>query len=181
MRTREVDGWTLTRTIGGWVLSPHWTFRKELNEQGNLVWWARDSRPGGMREPFGTLTAAVRAVTDDYYGSLEDRRAARKAMTPAVDECFICRSKAHVTADCGRTKATDKEHIAVAQAMVDEDAKTCQDRGTCVLGAGITIAGRRVIGAPFQGNLGSYEACKRAIKYLNENGFRAYWYDGVMD
>jgi hypothetical protein len=174
-RTRNVDGWTLTRTIGGWVLAPYWTFRKELDEQGNLVWWARDSRSNGAREPFATLKAAVRMVADDYY--IKNR----KAMTPAVDECFICRSRAHSTSACPRAKATYEEHIAKAQAMVDEDEKITKDRGTCVLGAGITIAGRRVIGSPFQGNLGGYDACKRAIEYLNASGFKARWYDGVMD
>lgn len=80
--------------------------------------------------------------------------------------------------------------IDVAQAMVDEDAKTTQDRGTCVLGAGIVISdrGRKgrpgpivVIRSPFQGNIGGYHACKRAIEYLNRVGIPAIWYDGVID
>lgn len=80
-------------------------------------------------------------------------------------------------------------HFDVAQKMVNEDAKVTQDRGTCVLGAGIVTSQRTPrfghplvsIRSPFQGNMGGYHACQRAIKYLNDNGIPAIWYDGVMD
>lgn len=86
---------------------------------------------------------------------------------------------------------TRVEAIAKAQAMVDEDAKKGHDAGTCVLFAGIYFTDvarpkRQVwpevaIRAPFQGNIGSYEACKRALSYLQAWCFPAEWYDGVMD
>lgn len=47
----------LKRTIGGWCLGP-WRFRREREETG-WRWWARDSRPGGPRDPFFTLRSAV--------------------------------------------------------------------------------------------------------------------------
>lgn len=81
------------------------------------------------------------------------------------------------------------EAIAVAQYIVDEDKRGCEDIGTCVLGAGIYLKSDPwgkygptvVIRSPFQGNVGGYRACKRAIAYLNSQGFKADWYDGAMD
>jgi len=78
-----------------------------------------------------------------------------------------------------------------ARCMVQEDAKKCRDEGTCVLGAGIAVYAipdgcrnpRKVLltDAPFQGNVGSYKASKRALEWLKSQGVEAYWYDGVMD
>ena len=80
---------------------------------------------------------------------------------------------------------------AQAQVMVDLDARVCRDEGTCVIGAGIAIyaipEGCRkpqqclLTVAPFQGNIGSYNASKRALDWLKDRGVEAYWYDGRMD
>lgn len=79
--------------------------------------------------------------------------------------------------------------IATAQEMTATDAKRETDQGTCVLGAGIAIdvkVGRKerrriVVGAPFQGNVGSFRACARALAFLQSEGLDAYWHDGNMD
>jgi len=80
---------------------------------------------------------------------------------------------------------------ATAQSMVDLDARVCRDAGTCVIGAGIAVyaipKGCRkpqqclLTDAPFQGNVGSYNASKRALEWLKSQGVEAYWYDGRMD
>ena len=56
-----------------------------------------------------------------------------------------------------------------------------EDRGTCVLGAGIMVNGSVAISQVTQGNMSSYSAAKPAIKFLNDNGIDARWYDGIMD
>ncbi len=83
-----------------------------------------------------------------------------------------------------------KEQTAIALTKRDWTAK---DTGTCVLGAGICIKvipkGRRsetrvnIIRAPFQGNVGSYQALKPCLEYLQTNcpELGAYWEDGNMD
>lgn len=86
---------------------------------------------------------------------------------------------------------TKFEAVAIAQAMVNEDRKKFHDEGTCVLGAGIYFQDEPGKGkwstpvvhvrAPHQGNVGSYNACKRAMDYLKAQGFKAAWYDGIMD
>lgn len=80
-----------------------------------------------------------------------------------------------------------------ARALVAEDAAKGHDEGTSVLGAGIAIryrAPRRRIGtyarkivvaAPFQGNVGSSRASKRALEYLHACKIDAFWWDGRMD
>lgn len=78
-----------------------------------------------------------------------------------------------------------------ARIAAGEDAKGCRDEGSCVLGAGVAIdvvpkgcrIPRRVIvvGAPFQGNVGSEKACVRAVEILRTSGLDAYWYDGILD
>lgn len=83
------------------------------------------------------------------------------------------------------------EAVAIAQAMVYEDRKKFRDEGTCVLGAGIYFSDEPCkdkwyrpkihIHAPFQGNVGSYNACVRAMNYLKSQGFPAEWHDGSMD
>ena len=89
-------------------------------------------------------------------------------------------------------KMKDLQNFAdAAQFMVDEDARVCRDDGTCVLGAGIAVYaipnGCRnpqqcfLTVAPFQGNVGSYNASKRALEWLKSQGVEAYWYDGRMD
>ncbi len=81
--------------------------------------------------------------------------------------------------------------ISDAKKVVAEDAARGKDEGTSVLGAGIAvdvvpkrcrIPQRRIlIDAPFQGNVGSQHACKRALVLLKIAGLDAYWYDGIMD
>lgn len=71
---------------------------------------------------------------------------------------------------------------------------TAKDHGTCVLGAGIQISfmenGRKkypttkvIIPAPFQGNVGSYQALKPCLEYIQRNypQLHAVWHDGRMD
>jgi hypothetical protein len=83
-----------------------------------------------------------------------------------------------------------KEQAAIALTKRDW---TATDTGTCVLGAGICIyvilKGKRnpsrmnIIRAPFQGNVGSYQALKPCLEYLQTNcpELGAYWEDGNMD
>jgi hypothetical protein len=81
--------------------------------------------------------------------------------------------------------------VVNAVGMVSEDAANTKDSGTCVLGAGIAVnvlparcrvpRRRILVPAPFQGNVASYEASKRAILALRAAGLDAYWYDGTMD
>lgn len=83
--------------------------------------------------------------------------------------------------------------LARASSMVYIDTKQGRDDGTCVLGAGIAAdlipprarnpKRRILIPAPFQGNVGSYRACLRALMYLRTvaPSLGAYWYDGIMD
>lgn len=78
-----------------------------------------------------------------------------------------------------------------AQRMVDEDALQNSDEGTCVLGAGIAVYGIRprcrkpvmmtLTRQPFQGNVGSYRASQRALRWLQNQGVEAFWNDGAMD
>jgi hypothetical protein len=80
---------------------------------------------------------------------------------------------------------------AEAQKAAQEDTAAGKDSGTCVLGAGVCInvipqharKPRRfvVLHAPFQGNVGSAAALKRAQFILQEAGIDCYWYDGVTD
>ena len=84
-----------------------------------------------------------------------------------------------------------EEVIADAKRVVADDASRCRDEGSCVLGAGIAIdvlpkrcrlpQRRILISAPFQGNVGSQKACKRALALLRISGLDAYWYDGIID
>ena len=68
------------------------------------------------------------------------------------------------------------------QIMHDEwKANGYDDRGTSVILAGIKVDGSVVIKQVNQGNLSSYAAAKPAIKFLNEHGIDACWYDGIMD
>jgi hypothetical protein len=73
--------------------------------------------------------------------------------------------------------------IRRAQEIVDQDAANQEDRGTCVLGAGIKLepGGPVVIRSPFQGNLSGFYATERAVGWLRSKGIPALWYDGVMD
>lgn len=89
--------------------------------------------------------------------------------------------------------ASKLDLVNKADALVAEDVanKVAHDEGTCVLGAGIavwykaprkrTVTRKILVRAPFQGNVGSYHACARALAYLKEQGFDCFWYDGVMD
>ncbi len=76
--------------------------------------------------------------------------------------------------------------------MHDEhEANGFDDRGTCVLGAGIELwvvkpGGRIanpevVIRQVAQGNVSSHAAAKPAIEFLREHGINARWSDGRMD
>lgn len=66
--------------------------------------------------------------------------------------------------------------------MHDEwEANGFDDRGTCVLGAGIAVDGRVVIRQVAQGNVSSHAAAKPAIEFLRKHGFSARWDDGIMD
>jgi hypothetical protein len=81
--------------------------------------------------------------------------------------------------------------IIGAQAAAVVDAASGRDQGTCVLGAGVAVwyvpprcrnpVRKILIRAPFQGNVGSYRACERALKLLQSAGVDAFWYDGVID
>lgn len=81
--------------------------------------------------------------------------------------------------------------LSRAAAMVSEDARQLDDVGTCVLGAGVYVwrvypRRRRperylVLGAPFQGNLSTQRATRRAMEYLQSEGVDCWYYDGVMD
>jgi len=82
--------------------------------------------------------------------------------------------------------------IAAADLLSREDAARGRDEGTCVLGAGVAIwtlppRARNpkraiLVHAPFQGNVGSQKACRRALAVIREAGLEgAVWYDGVMD
>lgn len=80
-----------------------------------------------------------------------------------------------------------------ARALVAEDAANGHDEGTSVLGAGIAIRYRAprirvgkytrkiIVAAPFQGNVGSSRASKRALEYLRTCKIDAFWWDGRMD
>ena len=82
-------------------------------------------------------------------------------------------------------------YVAHAQTMVDQDAKSIRDGGTCVLGAGIAVMaipkGCRkpkqiiLVQAAFQGEGPSFQAAQRAIHWLKQEGVDAYWYGGIMD
>lgn len=61
------------------------------------------------------------------------------------------------------------------------EANGCDDRGTCVLGAGIAVDGTVAIRQVTQGNMSSHAAAKPAIKFLKEQGIDARWDDGFMD
>ena len=62
------------------------------------------------------------------------------------------------------------------------EANGYDDRGTCVLGAGIEVDGRVVIRQVSQGNQSAYMAAKPAIDFLREHGITsANWNDGRMD
>lgn len=61
------------------------------------------------------------------------------------------------------------------------EANGYDDRGTCVLGAGIEVNGRVVIRQVAQGNLSSHAAAEPAIEFLREHGINASWNDGRMD
>lgn len=78
-----------------------------------------------------------------------------------------------------------KEALLVARSMIDKKIRSgrAKDTGTCVMGAGIVFNGITVINQPFQGNVGSYEACKPALEYLQKRFPTAEikWYDGIMD
>ena len=88
-----------------------------------------------------------------------------------------------------------KVHNLLKQAermMHDEwEANGYDDRGSCVLGAGIEIwhvkPGARVakpavvIRQVAQGNLSSSAAAEPAIEFLQEQGINARWNDGRMD
>ena len=73
----------------------------------------------------------------------------------------------------------------------EHEANGFDDRGTCVLGAGIEVwhvkpGGRIanptvVIRQVVQGNVSSYAAAKPAIEFLREQGISARWNDGRMD
>jgi len=93
-----------------------------------------------------------------------------------------------------REKNLHRFDVAIegARAVAREDASRGRDEGTCVLGAGVAVWAlpsraryprRKVlIDAPFQGNVGSYHACQRALAVLQAAGLEgASWYDGVMD
>ena len=78
------------------------------------------------------------------------------------------------------------------QIMHDEHgANGFDDRGTCVLGAGIELwvvkpgdvvaKPEVIIGQVAQGNLSSHAAAKPAIEFLAEHGVTARWNDGRMD
>ena len=64
---------------------------------------------------------------------------------------------------------------------VEHEANGYDDRGTCVLGAGIAVDGRVVIMQVSQGNCSAHAAAKPAIEFLREHGFSARWDDGIMD
>ena len=57
----------------------------------------------------------------------------------------------------------------------------CDDRGTCVLGAGIEVNGTVRIRQVSQGNMSAHAAAKPAIEFLREQGINARWNDGRMD
>ncbi len=73
----------------------------------------------------------------------------------------------------------------------EHEANGYDDRGTCVLGAGIEVwvvkpGGRIanpevVISQVAQGNVSSHAAAKPAIEFLREQGINARWNDGRMD
>lgn len=78
--------------------------------------------------------------------------------------------------------------------LFDKIDKTATDQGTCVMGAGIKIqvfeSSRKkfptsvmLMRAPFQGNVGSYNALKPVLEYLTSSlpELHAYWEDGNMD
>jgi hypothetical protein len=89
-------------------------------------------------------------------------------------------------------KESDLQRFAkVAKEMVWEDARKCHDEGTVTLGAGIAVyaipkgcrRARQILltEAPFQGNVGNYKASMGALEWLQNQGIKAYWYDGIMD
>ena len=73
----------------------------------------------------------------------------------------------------------------------EHEANGFDDRGTCVLGAGIELwvvkPGARtaqpevLIRQVAQGNVSSHAAAKPAIEFLREQGISARWCDGRMD
>lgn len=64
---------------------------------------------------------------------------------------------------------------------VEWESNGYDDRGTCVLGAGIAVDGTVAIRQVTQGNVSSHAAAKPAIKFLKEHGIDARWDDGIMD
>ena len=64
---------------------------------------------------------------------------------------------------------------------VEWEANGYDDRGTCVLGAGVWVNGHLVLRQVSQGNLSAYAAAKPAIEFLKEHGINAVWDDGRMD
>lgn len=94
------------------------------------------------------------------------------------------------------TKTKTERRIVVARLLVRASiAAGARDLGTCVLGAGIALdvaspkrprkkergARRILIPAPFQGNIGSQDACAAALAFLRDEGLAVYWYDGAID
>jgi hypothetical protein len=55
LRRGTLEGGPLT---GVWSWGS-WVFRRETDERGRIVYWARDSRPSGPREVFDRLKDAV--------------------------------------------------------------------------------------------------------------------------
>lgn len=63
----------------------------------------------------------------------------------------------------------------------EHEANGYDDRGTCVLGAGIEVNGNVRIRQVSQGNMSAYAAAEPAIEFLREHGIPARWNDGRMD
>jgi hypothetical protein len=82
--------------------------------------------------------------------------------------------------------------ISEAQQMAIRDADNVEDKGTCVLGAGIAVNYRGprkrydrtkviVSSGRHQGNCAQHASCARALQFLRDNGVDAWWHDGAMD
>jgi hypothetical protein len=89
------------------------------------------------------------------------------------------------------TKAGNLLREAERIMHAEHESNGYDDRGTCVLGAGIEVwvvkPGARVarpevlIRQVAQGNVSSHAAAKPAIEFLREQGINARWNDGRMD
>jgi hypothetical protein len=161
-----------------------------INQIRDLVATSTLRNAPGDREVIEKCCAALRPV--DAFGDIhqvEANRALARYVSTMAKIGWPDEEKTYRDADLAALAPV----LVKAEEIMrwDVASKKFRDDGTCVLGAGVAIDvlpprarnPRRqvVVHAPYQGNVGSYNACQRAAAYLRMMGVACYWYDGVMD